>query len=265
MTKILKSRYSIYKNFEEDIFGRFLFKMKRREITRRLLSYSKVLNRVEPLRLADLLIRRKKKIRGLTSLDRIKFFKFRHFYGLSFGKTKIFNKIQYSCLQHFIKDRRLNSILSLEARLDVVLVKLFLFNSIFESRSFIKNEGVFVNNSLIKKFDLLLAPGDILSFSFKHKILFKRKIYRLLRARTSNIPFRNCITRELNSLLTSYIWLFKRYTGLSPFFLVGFPRYFEFNFNSMEFYFYGTTKVDDLFFPFKTSLSERSSFFNNFI
>jgi len=226
MTKILKSRYSIYKNFEEDIFGRFLFKMKRREITRRLLSYSKVLNRVEPLRLADLLIRRKKKIRGLTSLDRIKFFKFRHFYGLSFGKTKIFNKIQYSCLQHFIKDRRLNSILSLEARLDVVLVKLFLFNSIFESRSFIKNEGVFVNNSLIKKFDLLLAPGDILSFSFKHKILFKRKIYRLLRARTSNIPFRNCITRELNSLLTSYIWLFKRYTGLSPFFFSWFSSLF---------------------------------------
>jgi ribosomal protein S4 len=265
MTKILKSRYSVYKNFEEDVFGRFLFKMKRRDITCRLLSYSKILNRVEPLRLADLLIRRKKKIRGLESFDKIRFFKFRHFYGLSFGKTKIFNKTQYALLHRSVRNRRFNSILSIEARLDVVLVKLFLFNSIFESRTFIKNEGVFVNDILVNKFDFLLTPGDILSFSFKNKILLKRKLYRLLRAKTSNVPFTNSVTRELNSTLTSYIWLFKRCTGASPFFLVGFPRYFEFNFNSMEFFFYGTNKVDDLFYPFKTSLSERSSFFSNFI
>lgn len=61
MTKILKSRYSFYENFEEDVSGRFLFKMKRREITRKLFFFSKVLNRVEPLRLSDLLISKKKK------------------------------------------------------------------------------------------------------------------------------------------------------------------------------------------------------------
>jgi hypothetical protein len=61
MSKRINSRYSLFKNFEGDVFGRFLFKMKRRDVTRRLLSYSRVLNRVKPLRLADLLIRRKKK------------------------------------------------------------------------------------------------------------------------------------------------------------------------------------------------------------
>lgn len=61
MSKRINSRYSFFKNFEEDVFGRFLFKMKRRDITKRLFSYSKVLNRVKPLRLSDLLIKKKKK------------------------------------------------------------------------------------------------------------------------------------------------------------------------------------------------------------
>ena len=63
MTKILKSKYALLKNFEEDITGRFLFKMKRREITRKLLSFSKILNKVEPLRLTDLLIRKKNQLK----------------------------------------------------------------------------------------------------------------------------------------------------------------------------------------------------------
>jgi hypothetical protein len=101
MTKILKSRYSFYKNFEEDISGRFLFKMKRREITRKLFFFSKVLNKVEPLRLSDLLINRKKKIKSITSFDKFRFRKIKHYYGYTFGKTKIFNKSQYSVVHQF--------------------------------------------------------------------------------------------------------------------------------------------------------------------
>lgn len=265
MSKILRSRYSIYKNFEEDVTGHFLFKMKRRDITRRLLSYSRVLNRVEPLRLSDLLIRRKKRIKGLSSQDRFKFMKFRFFYGFFKGKTKIFNKSYYGFLQSIRENRLSSSIASLESRVDVLLLRLRLFNSIRESRIFIKSEGVLVDGKLITNFNHRLNPGQILSFTDKFSIILKRKVYRMLRARPPQSPFKNKAIRELNSLLTPYTWLFKRYTKLSPFFLIGFPRYIEPNFNTMEFYFYGNILLEDLFYPFKTLPQDRSGFFNNLI
>jgi len=265
MTKILKSRYAVYKNFEEDVTGHFLFKMKRREVTRKLFSYLKVLNRVEPLRLADLLIRRKKKIKGLPSFDKTRFFKLRYFYGIGFGKTKQFNKLQYRLLQRYLSNRTLLSLSSLEARLDVLLVRLRLFNFIKDARDFIKTEGVLINKLVIKNFSYVLVKGDILSFRSKYRMILKRKVYRLLRACPIGIPFSNCVTRELNSVLTIYTWLFKRYTKLSPFFIFGFPRYIEPNFNSMEFYFYGSIYSKDIYYPFKTTLQERSAFFNSFI
>jgi|SwirhirootsSR3_FD_contig_71_3733966_length_3061_multi_2_in_0_out_0_2 ribosomal protein S4 len=264
MTKILKSRYSFYENFEEDVNGRFLFKMKRREITRKLFFFSKVLNRVEPLRLSDLLISKKKKIKNIVSFDKFRFRKIKYYYGYTFGKTKIFNKSQYNFSHRCLKNRALRSILSLEARIDILLLRLRLFSSIRESKFFIKSEGILINGVLIKNNNYRLSKGDILSFTKKFRTIFKRKIYRLLRARPSSVPFSNVATRELNSILTSYTWLFKRYTAMSPFTLLGFPRYIEANFNSMEFYFYGFIKPEDIFYPFKTSLQERTSFFNNY-
>jgi ribosomal protein S4 len=239
--------------------------MKRRDITRKLFSFSKVLNRVEPLRLSDLLIRRKKKIKGLVSFDKFRFKKLRHFYGFGFGKTKSFNKLQYRYLNASIKNRRESSILSLESRLDVLLVRLCLFSTVNAARSFIKSEGVLINNNLITSYNYRLKTGNILSFNKKFRTIFKRKLYRLLRARPSVVPFKNLATLELSSVLTAYTWLFKRYTAISPFFILGFPRYVEPNFNSMEFYFYGSIKINDVSYPFKTTLQERSSFFNNYI
>jgi ribosomal protein S4 len=239
--------------------------MKRREITRKLFFFSKVLNRVEPLRLSDLLIRRKKKIKSIVSFDKFRFKKIRHYYGYTLGKTKIFNKLQYRFSHKFLKNRALRSILSIESKIDILLIRLRLFSSIKESKFFIKSEGVLINGVLIKNNNYRLAKGDILAFTTKFRTIFKRKVYRLLRARPSNTLFSNIATRELNSILTPYTWLFKRYTAMSPFTLLGFPRYIEPNFNSMEFYFYGVIKPEDIFYPFKTSLQERIGFFNNYI
>jgi len=265
MSKRVNSRYSLFKNFEGDVFGRFLFKMKRRDVTRRLFSYSKVLNRVKPLRLADLLIKRKKKIKLIPSLDIFKGRKFRHYYGFGFGKKTIFFKKFHKFLITKYKKDRLNDLLkSIEGRVDVILLKLNLFSFITESRSFIKDSGVLVNSMLIKDPSYVLNSGDILSFTPFGKFLLQRKIYRLLRSRPS-IPLVAKINKELNSIVTFYSWALKRRTGKSPFLMNGFPRYIEPNFNPMEFYFYGNIKPDDIIFPFRIRLHERSRFFSSLI
>jgi len=265
MSKRINSRYSLFKNFEGDVFGRFLFKMKRRDITRRLFSYSRVLNRVKPLRLADLLIKRKKRIKLISSSDAFKGRKFRHYYGFGFGKKTIFFKKFHKLLVTKYRKDRLNDLyLSIEGRVDVLLLKLNLFSFINESRSFIKDSGVLVNSILIKNPSYVLNSGDILSFPPFGKFLLQRKLYRLLRSRPS-IPLIAKVNKELNSIVTFYSWAFKRRTGKSPFMMNGFPRYIEPNFNTMEFYFYGKIKSEDIVYPFKTRLYERSRFFSSLI
>lgn len=265
MSKRINSRYSLFKNFEGDVFGRFLFKMKRRDITRRLFSYSRVLNRVKPLRLADLLIKRKKRIKLISSSDAFRGRKFRHYYGFGFGKKTIFFKKFHKLLVTKYRKDRLNDLyLSIEGRVDVLLLKLNLFSFINESRSFIKDSGVLVNSILIKNPSYVLNSGDTLSFPPFGKFLLQRKLYRLLRSRPS-IPLIAKVNKELNSIVTFYSWAFKRRTGKSPFMMNGFPRYIEPNFNTMEFYFYGKIKPEDIVYPFKTRLYERSRFFSSLI
>jgi ribosomal protein S4 len=267
MTKIITSRYSLLKNFEEDITGLFLFKLKRRDITRKLFAFSKTLNKVEPIRLTDLLISKKRRIKSTTSFDTFKFRKIKFFYGFLFGKTKKFNKFNYKKLQKHLKNRLRNSLLFFESRLDIILVRLHLFISVFEARIFIKKYGVLVNNKIIKKFCYQLIPGDLLSLTDNTRLIFKKKLYMLLKAKpvyATIIPV-DLVNRELITTLTIYTWLFKRALLCSPFFTLGFPRYFEVNMNTMEFYFYGITTPKDISYPFKTSLLERIYFFNNYI
>jgi len=265
MTKIITSRYSLLKNFEEDITGLFLFKFKRRDITRKLFAFSKVLNKVEPVRLTDLLISKKRRVKSIVSSDNIKFRKIRFFYGFLFGKSKVFNKFKYIQLQKYLYNRLHNSILSFEARLDIVLVRLRLFISIFEARVFLQKYGILVNNKLIKRYQHQLSPGDLLSLTDITRESLKKKLYILLKAKPIKFSAIDLVNRELNTTLTLYTWLFKRYLACSPFLSLGFPRYFEVNINTMEFYFYGTIKSKDISYPFKTSLFERNYFFNNYI
>jgi len=164
----------------------------------------------------------------------------------------------------YLKNRSNDLLLNIEGRLDVILLKLNLFSFIVESRSFINKFGILVNNQLIKNPSHVLSPGDIVSFLPFHKLILQRKLYRLLRARPAPL-LKEKINSELNSLITFYSWLFKRRTRRSPFLINGFPRYIEPNFNTMEFYFYGEIYFDDISYPFKTRLVERTRFFNSLV
>jgi ribosomal protein S4 len=201
----------------------------------------------------------------ISSSDTFKGRKFRHYYGFGFGKKTIFfKKFHKFLITKYRRDRLNDLFLSIEGRLDVLLLKLNLFSFITESRSFIKGSGVLVNSILIKDPSYVLSRGDVLSFTPFDKFLLQRKLYRLLRAR----PFSSLIAKvnkELNSVVTFYSWALKRRTGKSPFLMNGFPRYIEPNFNTMEFYFYGKIKPEDIQYPFKTRLYERSRFFSSLI
>lgn len=165
-------------------------------------------------------------------------------------------------LTRYMRNRVNDLFQSIEGRLDVLLLKLNLFSFITESRSFIREGGVLVNNTLVKNPSYTLSSGDIVSFTSFNKFILQRKLYRLLRSRPTAI-LKEKVNRELNSVVTFYAWLFRRRTKKSPFLLNGFPRYVEPNFNTMEFYFYGKICPDDVVYPFKTRLAERSRFFNS--
>lgn len=274
MSKIKTSKYSLFKNLEADIFGRFLFKMKRRTVTRNLLSFSKVLSRVKPVKLSDLLIRRKRKSK-VSSTDTLINRKLMFYYGRYRSFFSHANHLKSS-------ERSPNTIAKTKisaprktfsriielwcARLEVILSSLNLFSFIREARKFISKEGVLVNNVLIKNPSFVLSPGDIISFTPFNKVVLQRKLYRVLRARPSITTLREPINKELNSVLTLYSWLYRRQTNKSPFLVLGgFPRYIEPNFTTMEFYYYGSIKPEDVTFPFKTTLAERSRFFSSML
>jgi len=139
--------------------------MKRRDVTKRLLAYSKVLNKIRPIKLADLLIKKKKKIKQIQSLDLFRSRKFRHYYGFGSGKKTVFlKKFHRLMVTKYLRDRSNDLLLNIEGRVDVILVKLNLFSFVSESRAFVKESGVLVNRSLIKNPSYILSAGDILSF-----------------------------------------------------------------------------------------------------
>jgi len=164
----------------------------------------------------------------------------------------------------YLRDRSNDLLLNIEGRVDIILLKLNLFSFITESRSFINESGILVNGRIIKDPSYVLNSGDIVSFLPFDKFILQRKLYRLLRSRPA-LLLKEKVNLELNSLITFYSWLFKRRTRRSPFLINGFPRYIESNFNTMEFYFYGKIYFDDISYPFKTRLVERSRFFNSLI
>jgi len=176
--------------------------------------------------LTDLLISKKKRIRSIISSDRIKFRKIRFFYGFLFGKSKIFNKFKYKQLQKHLYNRLQNSILSFEGRLDVVLIRLRLFISIFEARIFIQKYGILVNNRIVKRYQHQLTPGDLVSLTDITRESLKKKLYILLKSKPIQFLPTDLINRELNTTLTLYTWLFKRYLACSLFFVVGLSSIF---------------------------------------
>jgi ribosomal protein S4 len=269
MTKIIKSHYKLIKNFQEDVRGGFLFKMKRRQRTLNLLAWRFVLNKVKPVRLDDLLLPRLKR-RALNSHYTIQMRKLRYFYGFYKGYRSVFFKRLHAQVKHFKFNRpeRLGSLL--ELRLDIILVRLRLFSNVYKARRYLSEFGVLVDDRLVKSFKTVLRPGQILSVKEDHKLIFKYKMINFLnpgRLVTNNINDLldvgavKVIDLEL-SRLTTYVRSLhlnrsKLLGNKAIFFNSAFPRYFEVNFRTFEFFCCsGVDPSNDISFPFKTRTGE---------
>jgi ribosomal protein S4 len=224
-----------------------------------------VLNKVKPVRLDDLLLPRLKR-RGLNSHYTIQMRKLRYFYGFYKGYRSVFFKRLHAKSKHFKFNRpeRLGSLL--ELRLDIVLVRLRFFSNVYKARRYISEFGVLVDDRLVKSFNLVLRQGQILSVKQEHKSVFKYKLMCFLNPGQlfSSAKFdkeSSVIDLEL-SKLTSYVRSLhahrsKLLGNKAIFFNSAFPRYFEVNFRTFEFFCCaGVNPAIDIYFPFKTRTGE---------
>ena len=103
---------------------------------------------------------------------------FRSYYGFLkikyIKKILIKNKIKKQNPTHFLKH--------LEFRLDVLLLRLGLFNSIKASRNYILHSNVLVNNKKTKNFSKTINLNDFLSFKVEDIKYFKKLLYLNLKS-----------------------------------------------------------------------------------
>lgn len=280
MTKIIKSKYKFINNFQDDLTGHFLYKMKRRQRTLNLLAWRFILNKVKPVRLDDLLLSRLKR-RTVGSWYTIQLRKLRYFYGFYGGYRGVFFKRLHSLLKKFKFNRVSRASSLLELRLDVILVRLGLFKHVKLARLYLKKFGVFINDKKVYRVNYVLRMGDILSFDKTHCSFFKAKLLLRLKPalrfitnhQENLVPFFSKISKNLNllnldlGLITFYIRvLFINFSNVvsressllrSVFFVSYFPRFLEANFNTFEFMF--CSKIDpllDIKYPFKVKPNE---------
>lgn len=99
-----------------------------------------------------------------------------YFYGF-FNRTKIKSLYLFN---RYNKSKYTNSVFFLlESRLIVILYRLNLFNSVFSLKQFIKNEGVYINNKLIKDYNYNTNLFDIVSlYNNFNKLKWKYKFLK---------------------------------------------------------------------------------------
>ena len=281
MSKIVRSYYKLITNFQDDLKGSFLSKLKRRQRTLNLLAWKFLLNKVKPIRLDDLLLPRLKR-RSINSFYTIQLRKLRFFYGFYRGYKSVFFKRLHQSLKRTRFNRIENGLALLELRLDTVLVRIGLFSSVLLARQYIKNYGLILNSKRFYNFNYVLKRGDVFSVLAAHRFLFKIKI--LLKLNPSRLNIGALLTKINNSnstkstfttnFLKKFIFsdiekisFFERLLSSpslgvfdlnslkknrSVFFLSYFPRFLEVNFKSFEFIFSSSLRsFDEIKYPFK--------------
>lgn len=279
MTKIIKSKYKFLNNFQDDLTGHFLYKMKRRKRTLNLLAWRFILNKVKPVRLDDLLLSRPKR-RAVVSWYTIQLRKLRYFYGFYSGYRGVFFKRLHFLIKHYKFNRVYRASSLLELRLDIILVRLGLFKHVKTSRFYLKKFGIFINDKKVYRVNYILKTGDVLSFDKTHRVFFKTKLLlklkpalRFIKTNQEKLaPFFFKFSKRLNlfdldlNLITFYTrLLFTNFPNIgrepslfkSVFFVSYFPRFLEANFNTFEFF--CCSKIDpslDIKYPFKVKSNE---------
>lgn len=287
MSKIIKSYYKLITNFQDDLKGSFLNKLKRRQRTLNLLAWKFLLNKVKPVRLDDLLLPRLKR-RSINSFYAIQLRKLRFFYGFYRGYKSVFFKRFHKFLKSKTGFSRVEKGLSfLELRLDTVLVRIGLFSNINLARNYIKLYGLMLNSKHTYAHNYILKKGDVFSVLDSHKTIFKLKVVLKLNPSLGNIGF---ITSRVTGLLGSHsdfssnflnrfilsdinkISVYERLLSFqslgffdfnilkknrSVLFLSYLPRFLEFNFRTFEVIFVSSLKsFDEIKYPFKLKTVE---------
>lgn len=135
-----------------------------------------------PLRLLQFKKSKWKKIKKLKNFKRTPFFKIEHtpvsvrnwerlknYYKIKL-KLKLFYKLRYDCTvftKNFLKNKKikllfLNNFMRMNYRVDILLSQLKLFSSPYETRDYIKQGVITLNNKILKSDQHFLMKGDIL-------------------------------------------------------------------------------------------------------
>jgi hypothetical protein len=164
-------------NLNVDYSGSFLFNLKRYRASRKFLANLNLLNRVRPRTLSDFMIEKRQLPYSKVGRFRILRQAFRLYFGAQLGNSKAFYKKFHSKVLHTHKSREDFLIRSFVCKLDFFLYSLRLFDSVLESKKYIKNFGVFVDDTLVHDNNYILKQLQIVSFISEHCMFFKSRFY----------------------------------------------------------------------------------------
>jgi len=248
MTKIIRSKFKIYRRYGVDLWGNFLCnykRNKRKKIYKFLLEkykrFLRMKSRFKLLRYESKLNRKRvsfskfggtketrrfgKKRRRRTFRGRLLVMskKLKYFYGnlLHYQIKRIFlaTKIQNSrCEDSFF--------FNLERRLEVIFYRMGFFKSIWNVRQFVKQGVVQVNNKVVRSHTYQCNIFDCVSVLPEMRKLFKRRFLRVLKGHLFTMPW---------------------------------PSYLDFDVRTLSMTLLNVSSVSNIVYPFKIKMAYRQS------
>jgi len=92
-----------------------------------------------------------------------------------------------------------------ESRLDILLYRLNYFKNPRESRNFVKNKNIKINNKIIKILNYQLYINDIIDIKIKYKLYLKKNIYIKLKKKKIKFNFPKYLKKSYKLLKTIFI------------------------------------------------------------
>lgn len=174
--KRILSRYSLYRKYEEDLWGTLLL-FKRKKLTKILrLMHLRLLEvnykfRMKMYRRLNLNLKfnfdsskapRKRKYYMPHVAHKRAIRKLRFFYGVMTERN-----FRYYILRSRLNSRRMSSffLINFENRVDVILMRLNIFYSVFQIRQLLLHRKIYINDKLITHGSVQLKKNDLISFS----------------------------------------------------------------------------------------------------
>ena len=187
MTKKCVSRFSLYRKYEEDLWGTLFF-FRKKKMTRII--------KLMHLKLIETNHRFRARVRGRLNMN-LKFSfdsseaprkkkhymahvahknnirKLRWFYGVMTERN-----FKYYIIRSRFNVKQMSNyfLVNFENRIDVILMRLNIFKSVFEIRQLLRHRKIFINGKLITHGSVLIKKNDLISFHKGILELFFRSI-----------------------------------------------------------------------------------------